>query len=149
MTQFKFDIKITPSYERGETPNYGQHPMVIFFTLTGSRGTIVMEVNSSWYISEAKSWTFPHSEMKRGLQQPYVPDVTLHRHVDEGDLFTDPQEMHDDCGWLHGETCVTERIASSSEAHEWLALLIGEGPEAIEAKMKEVYLERFPNAIPS
>jgi len=146
MTQFEFEIKIIPSYDkRGETPNYGQHPLVFFFALKGPSGAIVMELNSSWLISEARNWTFPHSEMRRNIQQPYVTEVTLHRHLCKADLHEDPSQMHDDCGWLDGETCIVERVTGPSEAHEWLALFIGEGENGVRARMEKEYRERFPN----
>jgi hypothetical protein len=146
---FQFEVKFTPSYDtRGEKPNYGQHPMVMFFVLKGPEGAIVMELNTGWLLSEAKNWTFPHSEMKYNIHQPYVPEVYLHRHVNSNDLHTDVNEMRDDCGWLDGATCIPERIAGSSEGHLWLLCLIAEGAKGIEAKMTEVYNERFPNDKP-
>lgn len=143
-SELKFQITTSPSYDtRGQTPNYGQHPLVFFFTLKGPKGAVVMELNSSWLLSEAKSWTFPHSGMKRNIQQPYCTEVNLHRFVTQEDMHEDTDQIHDDCGWLDGEACIVERISSSTEAHEWLLCLVEKGDKGIEEKLTLAYNERF------
>lgn len=146
MTTLKFEIKFTPSYDRrGEKPNYGQHPLVMFFVLTGEAGAIVMELNTGWYLSEIDSWSRPFDMDFPKCKVPYVAEVYLHRHLTEADMQLDASEIHDDCGWLDGANCVTERIVGLIDGAEWMKTLVAAGAVGVEAKMREFYWTRFPD----
>ena len=89
------ELRSSPAYDfRGQTPNYGQHPLELHFLIKGDAGALVFSVNTGWRIDRTQRIDDP---------SPSYVQLTFHMHP------TDPQvpedELHDDCGWLDGATC--------------------------------------------
>lgn len=125
-------IRFTPAYDhRGETPNYGQHPMHLAFILRGDKGAIVFDICTGWYIDKT-------ARMRPDYYTVCAHDEVLDPHFREEDLT-------EECGWLEGRPCLAELIYGFTSP-KYEALFTGflhHGEGWLWTELEKIYKERY------
>lgn len=98
------EIRTSPGYDRrGETPNYGQHPLELHFLVRGDEGALVFTVVTGWPPSELKSRQIGSSGSFSSFTG--APYCVCSFHAVAALTNVIDNDPHEDCGWL-GCACV-------------------------------------------
>jgi hypothetical protein len=122
MNTFTREVKITPAWDSG-TREHGQHGCDLLFLLHGTKGTLLFEVFTGWYLKDKARASTP-------------ANVSYHSH---NPIYED-DSIHGECDWLKGKPCYSNSLCCSTEMFR---VLVEKGSEGLWEQMETLYGELF------